>query len=59
MVFIVRIVFINTHYLNESVDDFIKAVDGLWFETLKEGQTYPEFLISAVELIVENLRNTD
>ena len=37
----------------------IKAVEGLWVETLKEGQTYPEFLISAVELIVENLRNTD
>ena len=38
---------------------FIEAVEGLWVETLKEGQTYPEFLISAVELIVENLRNTD
>ena len=37
----------------------IKAVEGLWVETLKEGQTYPEFLISAVELIVENLRDTD
>ena len=37
----------------------IKAAEGLWVETLKEGQTYPEFLISAVELIVENLRNTD
>ena len=37
----------------------IKAVEGLWVETLKEGQTYPEFLINAVELIVENLKNTD
>ena len=37
----------------------IKAVEGLWVETLKEGQSYPEFLIDAVELFVENLRNTD
>ena len=37
----------------------IKAVEGLWVETLKPGQTYPEFLITAVELIVENLSNTD
>ena len=37
----------------------IKAVEGLWVETLKDGQTYPEFLINAVELIVENLKNTD
>ena len=37
----------------------IKALEGLWVETLKEGQSYPEFLIDAVELIVENLRNTD
>ena len=37
----------------------IKAVKGLWVETLKEGQSYPEFLFDAVELIVENLRNTD
>ena len=37
----------------------IKAVEGLWVETLKEGQSYPEFLLDAVELIVENLRNTD
>ncbi len=37
----------------------IKAVNGLWVETLKEGQSYPEFLFDAVELIVENLRNTD
>ena len=37
----------------------IKAVEGLWVETLKEGQSYPEFLFEAVELIVENLRNTD
>ena len=37
----------------------IKAVEGLWVETLKEGQSYPDFLISAVELIVENLRNAD
>ena len=34
----------------------IKAVEGLWVETLKEGQSYPEFLLDAVELIVENLR---
>jgi ABC-type Zn uptake system ZnuABC Zn-binding protein ZnuA len=37
----------------------IKAVQGLWVETLKEGQSYPEFLFEAVELIVENLKNTD
>jgi len=37
----------------------IKAVEGLWVETLKPGQTYSEFLIAAVELIVENLSNTD
>ena len=37
----------------------IKAVEGLWVETLKAGQSYPDFLIEAVELIVENLRNAD
>ena len=37
----------------------IKAVEGLWVETLKEGQSYSEFLFDAVELIVEHLRNTD
>jgi len=37
----------------------IKAVEGLWVETLKPGQTYPEFLIAAIELIVDNLSNTD
>ncbi len=37
----------------------IKAVEGLWVETLKLGQTYPEFLIEAVELIVENLSKSD
>ncbi len=37
----------------------IKAVEGLWVETLRPGQTYPEFLMTAVELIVENLINTD
>ena len=37
----------------------IKAVEGLWVETLRPGQTYPEFLMTAVELIVENLTNTD
>ena len=37
----------------------IKAVEGLWVETLKPGQTYQEFLISSVELIVENLSNTE
>ena len=38
----------------------IKAVERIvWVETLKEGQSYPDFLISAVELIVENLSNTD
>ena len=35
----------------------IKAVEGLWVETLKPGQSYPDFLIEAVELIVENLGN--
>ena len=28
-------------------------------ETLRPGQTYQEFLIAAVELIVENLSNSD
>jgi ABC-type Zn uptake system ZnuABC Zn-binding protein ZnuA len=37
----------------------IKAVEGLWVETLKPGQTYSEFLIAAIELIVDNLSNTD
>ena len=37
----------------------IRPVEGLWVETLKEGQSYPEFLFEADELIVENLRNTD
>ena len=37
----------------------IKAVEGLWVETLKPGQTYQEFLIEAVKLIVENLSNSD
>ena len=37
----------------------IKAVEGLWVETLKAGQSYPDFLIAAVELIVDNLRNAD
>ena len=37
----------------------IKAVEGLWVETLKEGQSYSEFLFDTVELIVENLSNTD
>ena len=37
----------------------IKAVEGLWVETLKDGQSYPEFLFDAVELIVENLSNSD
>ena len=37
----------------------IKAVEGLWVETLRPGLTYPEFLMTAVELIVENLTNTD
>ena len=35
----------------------IRAVEGLWVETLKAGQSYPDFLIEAVELIVENLGN--
>jgi len=37
----------------------IKAVEGLWVETLKAGQSYSDFLLTAVELIVENLRNVD
>ena len=37
----------------------IKAAEGLWVETLKVGQSYPDFLIAAVELIVDNLRNAD
>ena len=30
----------------------IKAVEGLWVETLRPGQTYPDVLMTAVELIV-------
>lgn len=37
----------------------IKAAEGLWVETLKVGQSYPDFLIAAVKLIVDNLRNAD
>ena len=33
----------------------IKAVEGWWVETLKAGQTYPEFFIAAVDFIVEYL----
>ena len=33
----------------------IDLVTGLWVETLKENQSYSEFLMSNVELIVENL----
>ena len=35
----------------------IKVVTGLWVETLKENQSYKEWLVENVELIVENLIN--
>ena len=37
----------------------IKAVTGLWVETLKENQSYADFLISNVELITESLKGQD
>jgi len=37
----------------------IKAVTGLWVETLKENQSYADFIISNVELITESLKDTD
>ena len=37
----------------------IKAVTGLWVETLKENQSYADFLISNVELITESLKDLD
>ena len=37
----------------------IKAVTGLWVETLKENQSYVDFIISNVELITESLKDTD
>jgi len=60
----VKVIFIEAEapsvYADTIVSETgIKAVEGLWVETLKEGQSYPEFLFDAVELIVENLRNTD
>ena len=60
----VKVIFIESEapsvYAETIVSETgIKVVEGLWVETLKEGQSYPDFLISAVELIVENLRNTD
>jgi zinc/manganese transport system substrate-binding protein len=60
----VKVIFIEAEapsvYADTIVSETgIKAVEGLWVETLKEGQSYPEFLFEAVELIVENLTNTD
>ncbi len=60
----VKVIFIETEapsvYAETIVAETgIKAVEGLWVETLKEGQSYSEFLFDAVELIVENLSNTD
>ena len=60
----VKVIFIEAEAPSVYADTIvaetgIKAVEGLWVETLKEGQSYPDFLISAVELIVENLRNAD
>ena len=37
----------------------IKAVTGLWVETLKENQSYADFLISNVKLITDNLKDLD
>ena len=37
----------------------INLVTGLWVETLKENQSYSEFFMSNVELIVENLDHHD
>ena len=60
----VKVIFIEAEAPSVYADTIvaetgIKAVEGLWVETLKEGQSYPEFLFEAVELIVENLTNTD
>ena len=37
----------------------IKAVTGLWVETLKENQSYADFLITNVQLITDNLKDAD
>ena len=37
----------------------IKAVTGLWVETLKENQSYADFLISNVKLITDSLKDLD
>ena len=37
----------------------IELVTGLWVETLKENQSYKDFVLSNVELIVENLDHDD
>ncbi len=60
----VKVIFIEAEAPSVYADTIvaetgIKAVEGLWVETLKEGQSYPDFLFEAVELIVENLTNTD
>ena len=43
--------------ISEEID--IDLVTGLWVETLKENQSYSDFLMSNVELIVENLDHDD
>jgi len=42
-----------------SSETDIELVTGLWVETLKENQSYKDFVISNVELIVENLDHDD
>ena len=35
----------------------IKAVTGLWVETLKENQSYSDFLLSNIDIIVEETQS--
>ena len=42
-----------------SAESGIDLVTGLWVETLKVNQSYKDFILSNVELIVENLDHED
>ena len=42
-----------------SAEADIDLVTGLWVETLKVNQSYKDFIMSNVELIVENLDHED
>ena len=60
----VKVIFIESEapsvYAETIVSETgIKAVKGLWVETLKQDQTYADFLIEAVTLIAENTQELD